>query len=276
MKKFNLIFGLVIILMSGLVFAGTPSITDNFGNTNNAVRGTVLITVTVPDLSANETESVLFQWINGTSGLQEYIGQNLTENLTTYTMSWDTTASFTAISGTLNVSIVDIGEAGVNSTNSTTLTMELDNTAPINMILTLGSDLVSVGGNVGLTCTTSSDNVDTDLTFSYTIIQPTGDIVTPGATVLVENGNKGTSEIRGIGEVPITGEYTVNCSAVDNALNGVATTLNFFSSGVSDDGKPISTTTQETSQRGKIALIGVFIILVILVLLIIGFYMIKK
>ncbi len=189
---------------------------------------------------------------------------NVSADQQSFSIDFDTTSLTDSASTVINFSVFsDI--AGTSINNSATVTVEIDNTAPSSVTLSLQYPFIRKGSLPQVATCSGVDAVDSSVTIGMTLTDTEGTNITQSATSPFEIDRQYTFQ-------PDSGDgYTIHCTATDNANINTSTSQSF--SVLNPDEKPdIIKKKEEVRERGdNLLLIAsvVAIIVVIAVLLIV-------
>lgn len=255
---FSTVFAVLVLLSVYYVIAANPGVIWDSTQLNTPVNATVRSGTIPIDINSAPTEvafnvtNVTFYFVN-LSGYQ-LIGFNLTQNLTNYTLSWDTTSTqgialpdgtYGLIANITTENRTAQGEGGVFSNYTGNLTLmyniTIDNTDPQLGFYTSGGTKATPENNARrntvTTITVGVDNVN-DTNFNRTVIyfyNTTWINHTTIRTRGVDQNQNATLDVSTIGD----GTYYFNITIFDNATNQNASAARTY---IKDATSPATTT----------------------------------
>lgn len=256
MKNKNLIT--TVMLMAFLLFSVSlvaGAITSNTPATaGDTVTGTYVFNATTA-----LAEAYNCTWATTADGVFA-ITANSTADQTEFTNSTDTTALTDAEDTTITITCTN----STGSTETKTLTINVDNTAPVcSFAVDVDvTEILSAGG----VQTTQQSTDTTDLTYAWTLYDP--------------NGNSKTTSTSASPNFLLTdfdqiGDYKIGLTVTDEASKSTACTNRTIMVSGNDDGTTdvvVGGTTTTTTTGGDNTIIIVMIVVLVIIILAVGLY----
>lgn len=267
-KKQTILWTLLfsILLFSVLAYAGT--VTINNPTTGATIKGTsnkLNFTIALTGGADLNVTNVTWFYKSSSGGAWVVIGVNATgatgdtRNLTSYQRVWDVSGLSDASTYTLNVTVWNSTGPGLIVIGDGTIALTIDNTNP-TATLTQVPASAKRKGEIDYRCDSSTDTIDTSLTFDVNLTNPNGANVTKTSSIAT------FSDL----DLELGGNYLLACRVTDNANNTAAATANIW---VSSDGAKEKQVTQSEIQKATltsplfIIIIGVSVIVIIIVII---------
>ncbi len=254
------------LLIGGVSALGSCALSDPSTNVGNCITGSSnTLTATCSGLATGENvTNISLNYRNTTTGTWYVVETNETFNETSYTFTFNSQTYAESASAYLNVTY------NINGTNSSTeysalygSTIEVDHSAPTTPIFTQ-KPLAKKRGVHQVECS-SSDTVDTSITYSQVLDPPT-----------LSNGSAQASSTAKYlkDEFMIAGSYWTYCTVTDNCANSSSARQELQVRNGDDPIIEVLPQIMGQPQADKdnmtlvLTLIGVFVVLILIVLVV--------